>query len=204
MSIRYYVYIGDTKVDMMLPQIDPGFAHSRETEVRAGVSLVGATRKVAKAVPDRVARLERVVRHLQDHMDIGTPDAPGAYFAGILPARMLVQSPDSVYFGGATETTEIGLGGSASHLVTPSMPASEEIPMGSHMPGILRVLAAVSETGETAEEPGLADDVHQANRRIRGPLQNIEVLAKLLAYEPGAHDGNAVVVGSPIYVALAD
>lgn len=82
MSLRYYLYISDTKVDMLLQQVDPGFARKRSTEVGVSLKFVSAKRTVEASASDRVARLERVVRHVDDFCDVGTVDEPGQYFRG--------------------------------------------------------------------------------------------------------------------------
>lgn len=208
---KYYVYISDAKVDMMLSQIDPGFARVRETEAKAGVSMLGFSRKVTDSRSDRIVRLERVLRHLQDYGDIGAVDEPGQFFGGILPMRMSVLGPETVYFGGATEWTEVGLGGSPMHLEGPAIspPDAVQAGPGSHAAGILNSL--ITEIGEENGREGAFDDdeatsraVRDFNRSLRSPLQNVEILAKRLAHVPSPTDGQAVLLGSPLYVALAD
>ena len=49
MSLSYYVYISDSKVDMLLPQIDPGFGAKRQTEVGVNLSVLSAKRTSATA-----------------------------------------------------------------------------------------------------------------------------------------------------------
>ncbi|MYY13936.1 hypothetical protein GT204_34990 [Streptomyces sp. SID4919] len=118
MSFRCYLYISDAKVDMLLSQTDPGWARKRTSEVGLDLKVVTAGRSVESASADRVARLERVVRFLQDHGDIGDVDEPGQYFGGLLPMQWgLVGDDDTVYFGGRTRRTILGLGGSSAHVL---------------------------------------------------------------------------------------
>jgi hypothetical protein len=49
-SLRYYVYISDAKVDMLLPQVDPGFARKWATEVGVSLPFVSAKRQVEAQV----------------------------------------------------------------------------------------------------------------------------------------------------------
>lgn len=216
MSLRYYVYISDSKVDMLLQQVDPGFARKRATEVGVSLKFVSAKRKVEAPVSDRVARLERVVRHLDDFCDVGTVDKPGQYVRGRLPMRwgpLASGQAYLVYFGGSTEHTIVGLGGASGHVLgaSASAPAEQgQVFAPSTMPGLLAGLAAaVTADGDTVSTSALAS-VHLANRLMRCAEQEVEFLAKRLLHGPSpypeldAHEGMIVLLGSPLFVALAD
>ena len=82
MSIRYYLYISDVKVDMLLSQIDPSFTGRRTTEAGMSLKLFSFKRSVEASMPDRVARLERVLKHMREHERTGSVDDPGPYFLG--------------------------------------------------------------------------------------------------------------------------
>lgn len=216
MSLRYYVYISDAKVDMLLPQVDAGFSRRRTTEVGFGLKFVNARRSVEAVASDRVARLERVVRHLDDFGDVGTVDEPGQYFRGRLPMHWGPLSPGGtplVYFGGHAERTIVGLGGARAHVLGTPASASAEQDQAfapSTMPGMLAGLAAVGTPGEEAVPPGALASVHLANRVLRGTGQEVEFLAKRLLHGPSpypeldARDGVTVLLGGPLFVALAD
>ncbi len=222
MALRYYVYISDAKVDMLLPQVDAGFTRRRATEVGISLKFVSARRSVESAASDRVARLERVVRHLDDFGDVGTVDAPGQYVRGRLPMRWgplpLGPSP-LVYFGGRTERPIVGLGGASGHVLGAPVPtqgaapAEQELPFApSTAPGLLAGLtAAVTADGaDGAPQPDALASVQLANRTLRGAEQEVEFLAKRLLHGPipypelDGHDGVTVLLGSPLFVALAD
>ncbi|MGH3940904.1 MAG: DUF7019 family protein [Pseudonocardiaceae bacterium] len=219
-SFRYYLYISDAKVDMLLSQIDPGRTRRRATEVSLRLSVVGAKRSVESTGPDRVARLERVVRHLQEHGDLGTVDEPGQFFWGLLPMQWgpitTGGGTSLVYFGGRTERTIVGLGGSSGHVLGTPAATTQEPPLAhSMLPMLLDGLATLlaeddaSESFEPADGTALAS-VHQAGARLRGPAQNVEFIAKRLLQGPSPYpelDGRedmTVLLGSPLYVALAD
>ncbi len=197
MSLRYYHYISDTKVDMLLPQIDPGFARDEQNQV---------------------ARLERVLRHLADTGEVGTVDAPGRYFGGRLPMQWgPMATPEGkglIYFGGRTDDTIVGLGGSASQLVGDNA-APDQYFRNSLLPVLLRGLAA-------ADKPGAEPDVERfkeadaqalglvrhANGRLRGPSEHLEFVAKRLLHGPSPYQqfdrDVTVLLGSPLYVAQTD
>jgi hypothetical protein len=204
-SLRYYYYISDAKVDMLLPQVDPGFAGKRTTEFGIGLNPLSGKRK-RETVPERVARLERVVRHLDDFCDVGTIDEPGQYFRGRLAMRVH-QAPGFLYFAGATEDTVVGLGGSSGHLVAGAKPKEDEGFGPSMLPGMVQGLSAM--TDDEAPDSAL-ELAHLANRNARGDEQEVEFIAKRLRHGPSPYPEldrgrpMTVLVGSPLFVALAD
>ncbi|MGC5660821.1 DUF7019 family protein [Micromonospora sp. WMMD723] len=228
MSFRYYLYVSDAKVDMLLSQIDPGHQRRRAAEFSVNLTVVGVKRSVENPGTDRLARLERVTRYLDEHADVGSVDEPGQFFRGLLPMRWGIVPTTGelslVYFGGRTDDTIVGLGGSPSHLIG-ATPAAESTVRGlvgsSTMPALLAGL--VDEEAEPApgppppgvDEPDPAEvaalaSVHQAGTRLRGPTQNVEFLAKRLLHGPSPYPeldgrpGMTVLLGSPLYVALVD
>ncbi|MER5702847.1 SAVMC3_10250 family protein [Micromonospora sp. NPDC002296] len=226
MAFRYYLYISDTKIDMLLSQIDPGHHRRRAAEFSVNLPFVGAKRTVEAPAADLVNRLERVTRYLDDHGDVGSVDAPGQFFRGLLPMQWgVVPTTDGsplVHFGGRSEHTIVGLGGSAVHVIGASPPA-EPAPHAlapSMMPALLAGLvdgdgadpraATDADAGlDAADVAGLAS-VHRAGTRLRGPAQNVEFLAKRLLSGPSPYPeldgrpGMTVLLGSPLYVALVD
>lgn len=216
MSARYYLYVSDSKVDMLLQQVDPGFARKRTTEVGVNLTFVSAKRAVEAGAADRLVRLQRLVHHLDDHYDVGTVDEPGQYFRGRMPMRWgpLPSGQKSlVYFGGSTERTIVGLGGASAHVWgTPAPTPAEQgqVFAPSTTPGLLAGLGpAVAAHGDEVPANALGL-VHLANRQMRGAEQDVEFLAKRLLHgsspypELDAHDRTMVLLGSPLFVALAD
>ncbi|WP_086824936.1 SAVMC3_10250 family protein [Allokutzneria sp. NRRL B-24872] len=205
MSLRHYVYVSDSKVDMLLPQVEPGLAGKRSTEFGLNLKVVTGKRKV-ESDTDRIARLERVVRHLDDFCDVGTIDEPGQYFRGRMGMR-LRQERGLVYFAGATEHTVVGLGGSSGHVVGGPEPKDDAIFLPSMLPGMVEGLTAVAE--DEAPESAL-ELAYLANRNLRGDEQEVEFVAKRLRHGPSPYPeldrgrSVTVLVGSPLFVALAD
>lgn len=227
MSFRYYLYISDTKVDMLLSQIDPGYHRRRSAEFSLNLPFVGAKRSVESPAADQVGRLERVTRYLDEHADVGSVDEPGQFFRGLLPMQwgLVPGKPDRaiVYFGGRTDDTIVGLGGSSFHVIGTSPPVEppERLFGGaSTMPVLLAGLVHGDDTDldlgtphggdlDAADEQALAT-VHRAVAHLRGPAQNVEFLAKRLLAGPSPYPeldgrpGMTVLLGSPLYVALVD
>ncbi|MEV6242452.1 SAVMC3_10250 family protein [Lentzea sp. NPDC051838] len=217
MSFRYYFYISDAKVDMLLAQIDPAARNKRTSEMSLGVSVAKAKRTV-EDTGEQVGRLERVVRHLNEHGDVGSIEEPGQFFWGLLPMQwgpIVTESGSSLlYFGGRDERTVVGLGGSAGHVVGAAH-AEPRPPSPSLLPVLLDLIddgaqdAGENQDHDQTDAAALAS-VHRANSRLRGPVQNVEFLAKRLLSGPSPYpeldgrDDMRVLLGSPLYVALVD
>ncbi len=96
MSFRYYLYISDSKVDMLLSQIDPALIRKSMSELSLNLKIFSAKRGVeSPAGADRVGRLERVVRHLEDYGGLGSVDEPGQFF-GSGPLSVIELAPRGV------------------------------------------------------------------------------------------------------------
>lgn len=213
MSFRYYLYISDSKVDMLLPQIDPAFVAKRGSEIGVKLSVLSLKRTAERAGNDRMARLERVVRYLHDHGDLGSVDEPGQFFWGLLPMQWgrFPGAASLVFAGGRADRTIVGLGGSGRHLVGSVPNVGDEAQTWSQLPPMLDGLASdledelVVEAAEApldrADKTALAT-VSRAVGRLASPAQHLEFVAKRLLH--GEYDGTRVLLGSPVYIALVD
>ena len=201
---------------MLLAQMDPTFTRKHTTEVSLNLTILGGKHaSEAPAGGSRTARLQRVVRFLEEYGDLGTVDEPGQFFWGLMPLRWgpFPTEPTLVYFRGATERTVMGIGGSSNHVLGAS-PAGAPATPRSLTPSLLAGLRTDPEIGalaeairqeDRAEQRDAVAAVHRANEVVPGPEQNVECVAKRLLYEPRPTSGGmAVLLGSPLYVALVD
>jgi hypothetical protein len=137
--VKYYLYISDTKVDMLLPQIPHKLQKQIATEFKLDLKIFSAARKTEETIDDdRIKRLEAVVAYIREKKRVGTAGRPAEYFAGMLAMRWgplterrrerydpetKVFSPeperlrDIVYFSGYSNECLIGLGGSGKHVI---------------------------------------------------------------------------------------
>jgi len=162
---------------------------------------------------------------LQDHGDLGTVDEPGQFFWGLLPMQwgpiVTHDGATLLYFGGRDERTIVGLGGSAEARPRDGAPRA-----ASAVPSLLPVLLdAIDDrfddeaSHEAADQPSRPPTTRPTappwlrctgHGRLRGPAQNVEFIAKRLLSGPSPYpeldgrDGMTVLLGSPLYVALAD
>jgi hypothetical protein len=224
MSFSYYLYVSDSKIDMLLPQISPGSGGKRKSEFGVDLKVLTAKRTVEPSAGDRIARLETVVRYLRDHGDLGSVDEPGQFFWGLLPMRWgpfpaqagTETGSSLVFFGGRTDKTVVGLGGSLKHVLG-SVPDADEPSFGrSPMPALLDGLGLPSDLEDEYVADAVDADLDSADRAalvrvrhavtsLRWPAQNVEFVAKrLLQGDDGQSDPKSVLLGSPVYVALVD
>ncbi len=189
-----------------------------ESNINAGFSnTLTANPDSGKTLYDK---LDLISSFLEKEGSIGTVDSPKQYFKGILPMRWGSYGWDEksqlVYFGGFTDAgTVLGLGGSMDHVLEKEKLSSHANP--NSLPFAIANKLSVELNiplipGDKYEIEGqrrafaLNDESYLeaallATDQMEGPLQNLEFLAeKLIA---GGGDDRRVVLGTPIYVAVA-
>lgn len=220
-AMKHYIYISDTKVDMLYSQIDQSLLKKIAVELSIDLKPLGAglgaTIKPVQTEKTRYSKLRLVVEYVEKHLKVGWIDAPETYFKGSLPmgwgllhsfARLnklqndQQEPPNAVYFGGFTDRTTFGMIGSAHHIIGVRSDAAKSGIALYYTPNEM-LKALVKET-----EPPPSDwtmILSEANREVRGqlmmPTEPLEFLAKTYAYKTG--DKNTLL-GSPIYVAFAN
>jgi hypothetical protein len=214
-TIRYYLYISDAKIDMLLPQI-------------AGASSTNAVPRTEEA---RIQRLNVVLHHVERNSRIGTIDEPGEYIHGVekllwghfhqsdLPDS--ATTPPIVAFYGTTPKTALLMCGTTRHMVGSHQPEHPRF-SSSHAAYLLNELSRAVELEEsapdssfhrdsgTSEGQRLSTDGHElplslidnARGCIYGVEQRLEFLAKPLLSGPGRDGTHQCLLASPLYVAL--
>jgi hypothetical protein len=219
-SFKYYLYISDAKIDMLLSQIDPGPLRKLATELGIDLKLISVKRVSEPSASDRrTAQLELVVQHLLKFGDVGSVAEPGQFFTGLLPMRWgpfpAESSSSLVFFGGRVEGTTVGLGGSVNHLLGSIPDAKQHGITVSHMPPMLDALGVNADLEDEYVADAVDADlgrgdgtalatVHNAVISMRWPAQNVEFVAKRLLHGDDPRSGQPVLLGSPLYVALVD
>jgi hypothetical protein len=227
MAIKYYLYISETKVEMLFAQIPRTFLSGLSAELKVNLGLLSTTLKQDADQETKFAKLTAVVRFLEENEPLGTVDQPESYFKGQMSMtwgpyetfnyRAKGPSP-LVYFGGETDRTIVGLGGSSqnmigapgrssahSHSATPVMVA--RIYEGLELP-IPENEKAFHWVGK--ENSGMvAMAVDLATSQMEGAKEKVEFFARRLAFYPsGAHHAHRrdmnILLGTPLYVALAE
>jgi hypothetical protein len=209
--MRFFSYISDAKVDMLLPQIPTGKKQSIAAELGFNFGLLsGKIGAQANALDMRVTRLLAVEKHIRFNERLGTPSKPEAW---VESTRL---SSCSVYLeGGALlwvcegATWLLVLAGTAKHL-TGATPTRELRAPYSEMAGIMTLVPpdmiqhfdgseywpiALHMSKKAVWLQNLADYVNKS-----GPFQDISFMARCLVSE--SYHGRSLVLASPLYVEL--
>jgi hypothetical protein len=221
--MKYYVYISDSKVEMLLSQIEPDEKKKIATEKKLDLKVFSISRRTeADHQRDRIAKLEAVTTYIGRFGNIGTVDEPDEYFYGDLSMRwgpfesFEIDNP-LVYFGGRTDRTIVGLGGSAKHVI--GNEGSSSARSDSATPYIVSHIS--KELGlRKGEEFGVLRGkesammslyaVQVATRDMGGPAERLEFIAKRLISGPSPYPdqderpGMSVLLGTPLYVAMVE
>src|ERR1700674_859806 len=225
--MKYYVYISDSKLDMLYSQVPHAVKKKVSTDLKIDFKVFGGSRTSEKETEEnRMTKLEAVVRFIEENEDVGTVDSDGSYFADSLEMRWgIPQVRDAavggrvlsalVSFGAMLGSTSVGLFGSACHLIGVGgspQPGDIKTTMGGESTYFNIVAAVNGMFGQDQAEVGRGDlasneEVLQQfvrfTQRMSGPQQRLEFLAKRLAVG-AARNGCRVLIGTPLYVALAE
>ena len=224
--MEYYLYISDSKVDMLLPQVPEKTRAKLAAEFGVNVGVLEAKFKSERdtGTPDnRVARLQAVINHIRPSLEVGSVEQPGKWIEDVQDARSiyLADNKQIIFFIGKSRAgARFGLGGSAAHLV--SRGKGEKVEIGwSFLPDLLfnlqvmlrtqddpRLSIAATEEfikGSTKEnEFEWMDLLDHANRMASGPSMKIKFLAKTLLAGTHPNDHVKGILATPLYVAMAD
>jgi len=224
---KFYVYISDSKVEMLYQQIPQSAKSTLAAELKLNLSVIEATLKKEVPVETRISKLRIVSEYTEKNLDVGSIDKPGAYFKGtlnmrwgpwlewaIMENRTADEKGQMVWFSGETRHTIVGLGGSSKHIV--GREEKRDLPDSmSSLACILGLLAdelqlpfpafvrRMSESEIRREAlQAVEDAVHILFSRV--PSQHLEFLSKTFLVGPSRDRDKHVLIGSPIYVAMAE
>jgi hypothetical protein len=184
MSMKYYVYISDTKVDMLYSQIPKKIRDKIAVELGINLGMFSVTVKGKEnqektPLETRIEKLELVVRYIEDNMDVGTVEQPQAYFKGLLPMRWgpCSETPDLVFFGCETEQTFLGLGGWLGHIIGNQSGESSTKLASSATPFIISILTELELSTKQPKKLNVLLEPWQAQFTGNSAKDNAKVLA---------------------------
>jgi hypothetical protein len=206
--MKYYVYISDAKVDMLLEQFDEQNTRKIATSLGFDWKILSAKRTVEfETKVNRSARLETVVSYIQKYGSIGSVDEPDQYIADTVPMVLDVfqdgdGGPSLMYLTGRTDKTVVGLGGSTKFMLGEDRNAKGFPHTASSQ--VYRILRRELNQGEIDDDDarGGLSSVIFAERAIRGPKEEYEFVAKRLGYSPDCR-GMGALLATPLYIAMA-
>lgn len=220
--MRYFTYISDAKVDMLLPQV-PGTLRQRiAAKVGFDIKLLSGSIETERTSLDtRVARVEVVESYILETESIGTPGKPESWIRGDAEARVAHIGEGAIMFVAETPEWTLALGGSAHHLI--GAVRRDDVKVGySFLPRLIKLLQEMDAGAFQFVQLQLPDDavpgywttglgsgvdawvalIREAFLQVKGPSQRITFLAKrLLSHQDPGH---IVTIATPLYVALED
>ena len=211
---RYYIYISQTKVEMLVPQIPRSYLRSLEAEIKVNVApvAVGVKKPASAPSPELTAKTNVLSDYLEKKKGwVGTVASPGRYVKGVaslqygvLRSYFLKEGRLAFFGSGDVDGVKVGLIGSAASLVgTPDTDADADHSLNSYQ---LMFLGNVAEEDSLEEIAAMVRN-HDVAARVLDvvfevgvlPHQHrLEFLAKPLLHDEG------LLVATPIYVAFAD
>jgi hypothetical protein len=225
MAFRYFVYVSKSKVDLLYDQI-PETALSRiATTLTIDLKLLKAEFSAKDSQRSLYSKVDIIERYLNEEGVVGTVDDPKAFFRGEMPLRWgpygggFELDEDFVYFGGWTERTLLGLGGSTKHVI--GHEGTSYASSHSATPYLVEALRRELMSNDfDVDEAEAATVVELATTQMKGMFQEMEFLAKRLAVGHASRYASMVdrgerplglsgpkertLLGTPIYVALLD
>lgn len=216
--MKYYLYISDSKLDMLLPSVSNAMKENVAAEFKVDLKLFSASYSAEQTTLDNsVARLQAVERHILRTKEVGTIAEPKRWVRDRANARLVHHRDDAVFFAGAKDQALFGLGGSRRHMTdSPPCEAAHSSALRS-----LSYLGEIFDLLSRAGEKRAPDSINLGGKQSMQPftqarhlaleemLQDVpapEVSIEFLAvtFFIGDDQNFRHFVGSPLYVALSD
>jgi hypothetical protein len=216
--IRFYIYVSDAKVDMLLAQIPKGRLAGVAAELTIDLKLLRLTVASREAPETRFSRVAIVSRYLREADVVGTVGSGAMYLADeAIPMRWGLVGRDKeqsiVFFAGESGESRLFLTGSPHHVigVKPTAPVGYHSEPGSYRPP----LNVYYDVFEDWDEPQELSDSHygyaaefEAEMGVGAaivpgrPLERLSFVARRI-HAGRDRAGRRAVFGSPIWVAVS-
>lgn len=222
-DLRYYLYISDSKVDMLFPQVPD--ADQKQTAAKFGfdVKILSASFEVQqKKFKSGVARLQAVEAYIRTTQHVGTPRARSSWIAGAVDAKLVNTGDGAIFFISRSGRSFLVLGGSEHHLKGAKQSQRIGIPF-SLLPSLTGALLRLGAQQIKESSPLPEEDLKELLAAGAGggfrtwinitqglwdqatvPSQRIDFLAKRLATEEIPSTDYGITLATPIYVALVE
>jgi hypothetical protein len=197
---------------MLYPQIPQNFLKNISTEFGINLGILSVNLKERKdnlswQQTARYDKLRIVTNYIKNNFPVGSVDEPDDYFEGTLSMSYL-EIPDKniALFVGKTGEISLALTGSAYHMVgsirQSSMSSSgSKVYLGSIFDDLQEALRRIDKNDKSKLNSTM--NIESIIPLMKGPEQKLEFLARKL-YEKRVPDKEDILIGSPIYVSLAE
>lgn len=221
MSVRYYTYVSDAKVDLLYGQIPPRPLSRIAGELKIDLKVLSVSVSLSQAEQTRYDRLKIVERYVRREYDVTAIENPGVWIEAQMNLRSAFhggRQDGMLFMTGCEGDTLVVLIGSAYHLVADrSQPAVGESQSGlpalfallERDPAERGVLAAVKARFQGSSPVRDEDALHSLLGlvdRATGPGEPCLFLSRRLYHGMAPRlDGPPVrtVIATPLYVALS-
>lgn len=225
--IVHYEYLAQDRIWSLYEQIPRNRLPGLSVELGLNLQVLQVKSKPEPKELPLSAQAQAVLAHLEKHQphDIGTVDEPRMYIKGTLPLfsyflpmhYLLRRSPrpQFIYYGGATESTILGLAGPLRNLVGKSQASadSEEEP-SSALPYLVRVLqeqySSHRKYKSVEYDEGQALDCIEHMEKYNRSGQQLRTVSFLATVKldsrniDGRYEDKRALLASPVFLALAD
>lgn len=220
--MRYFTYISDAKVDLILGQVPQNFREKISAEIGFNLGLLsGKLSSETHTLENRVARLRVAEEYIRKTEKIGTASAPAKWIKGSLPMFSVSVGEGCLLYIGEGASWVLALAGSATHLAGGAAPEAAPVPF-SFLHNIAKHVAGLTDKKpewldsipEQLHPDLLAAGVHEGVEswfkvicwctkwRERSLSQQLSFLAKRLADQP--YGGRRIVLATPLYIEVMD
>ena len=88
-SLKYYLYISQTKIDILHPQIPPNFLKKASADLKINLGIISSTIKASNidTLLELPQKLAIVCQYLISTGEVGNTESPKSYIGGTLPLR---------------------------------------------------------------------------------------------------------------------
>ncbi|MET8683147.1 SAVMC3_10250 family protein [Streptomyces sp. NPDC004732] len=217
--MRYYLYVSGAKLDMLYEQIPPKLLKRLAVEAKVDLKVLSVAVQSPRADVTTYDRLDIVEAYLEREFDVSWMTEPRPWFRGDLELRIAgYGSPAGpTFMTGREGDTVVALIGSAHHLLGQRTAPDTIQASYSMLPSLFRLLDDAPEdwprhqrerrAAVPSHDQEAAHQVLEFAESLTGPPVYGEFLARRLLHGTATgQDGRQVdiVVGTPLYVAMAD
>lgn len=202
---RYYIYLSETKVEMLYPQIPRHLLGSLEAEVKANVGILQATVRGGKQTEnqDLYTHTAIVVNYLRKHDQVGTVNQPERYIEDVAAVKYGIvreYASDIAFFGGRVGPTRVGLIGSSDSMVGITKASASRHHLFYYTLVFLNSIAEEAAADPVERPPyySYSEAFKIASKSTASLETTVKFFARLL------HEERGLIIATPIYVALAD
>ncbi|MEV0118601.1 SAVMC3_10250 family protein [Streptomyces sp. NPDC050844] len=210
-DVRYYLYVSDIKLAMLYEQIPPKLLKRLAVEAKVDLKVLSLAVQSARAeTTSTYERLDIVESYLEREFDVSWMTEPRPWFRGDLGLRIAgYGSPAGpTFMTGREGDTVVALIGSGHHLIGQRTAPDTIEAAFSNLPSLFQLARESAPThGRHADEEEAMRQVLLFSESLMVPPVYGEFLARRLVHGTvTGGDGRElqIVIGTPLYVAMAD